>query len=82
MASVLSSALTVSLLYLLSVLVILNLRKDPIKELSDALSVYGSAFVGALALGFSSTFWFNGLEAETYSTAVCCITAVLYLMMR
>jgi mannose/fructose/N-acetylgalactosamine-specific phosphotransferase system component IID len=56
MVSVFASAITVSILYLLGVIVIQNLRKNPIESLSDALSVYGSSFVGAMALGFSSTF--------------------------
>lgn len=56
MTSVLASSITISILYLLGVLVINNLRKQPIESLADALAVYGAAFIGAVSLGFSSTF--------------------------
>ncbi|MCL2039336.1 MAG: DUF2723 domain-containing protein [Bacteroidetes bacterium] len=82
MMSVVASALTVMFLYLITVIVIKNLRKNPIESLADALTVYGSAFVGAIAFGFSATFWFNGVESEVYAMGTLNVAAVLYLLMR
>lgn len=82
MLSVAASALTVLFLYLMTVIVIKNLRKKGIESFSDALAVYGSAFVGALGFGFSVTFWFNGMESEVYATAIFNFVIVLYLLMR
>ena len=82
MMSVVASAFTVMFLYLMTVIVIKNLRKDPISTLSDALAVYGSAFVGAIAFGMSATFWFNGVESEVYAMGTLNVAAVLYLLMR
>ncbi len=82
MLSVTMSAATIPLLYLIIVLVIKNFKKEKIDTLGDALAVYGSALIGALALGFSGTFWFNAVESETYNTALLGVTIVMYLMMR
>ena len=82
MVSVAASAFVIALLYMMSVIVIKNLRKDPIANLRDALAVYGSAFIGAMAFGFSATFWFNSVEAETYVTAILVVSLVMYLLMR
>jgi Protein of unknown function (DUF2723) len=67
--SVTSSAVTVWLLYLITVMVINAFRKKEVESLSDALAVYGSAFVGALAFTFSDTFWFNAVESEVYAAS-------------
>ena len=82
MVSVAASAFVIALLYMMSVIVIRNLRKNPISSFEDALAVYGSSFIGAMAFGFSATFWFNSVEAETYNTAILVVTLVMYLMMR
>ncbi len=82
MMSVVASALTVMFLYLMAVIVIKNLRKDPIEMLADALAVHGAAFVGAVAFGVSGTFWFNGVESEVYAMGTLNVAAVLYLLMR
>ena len=82
MISVVTSALTVMFLYLMAVIVIKNLRKDPIITFADALAVYGSAFVGAIAFGMSGSFWFNGIESEVYASGTLNVAAVLYILMR
>ena len=82
MVSVTASGVVVALLYMMSVIVIRNFRKEGISNINDAVTIYGSAFVGALAFGFSATFWFNSVEAETYTTALLVVTLVMYLMMR
>ncbi|MDR0927138.1 MAG: DUF2723 domain-containing protein [Ignavibacteria bacterium] len=82
MISVTASSLTVMFLFFIAVLVIKNLRKDPVETLTDALAVYGSAFVGALGFGFSATLWFNGVESEVYATSILTVSIVIYLLMR
>lgn len=82
MVSVTASAVTVWLLYLILVMGIRNLRKDPIESVGDAIAVYGSALVGALAYNFSDTFWFNGVESEVYALSSLFVQVVVYMMMR
>lgn len=79
--SVVASALTVWLLYLTIVKVIIHLRGRPIGDVGDALTVCGAALVGALALNFSDTFWFNGVESEVYASSSLLVQIIVYLMM-
>ena len=82
MISVIASGAVVSLLYMMTVIVIRNFRKEGIETIGDAVTVYGAAFIGALSFGFTATFWFNSVEAETYVTSLLVVTLVMYLMMR
>ncbi len=82
LVSVVASAVTVFLLYLVSVQVIRHLRKDPIESFGDAISVYGAAFVAATAYTFSDTFWFNAVESEVYASATLFIALIVWLIMR
>ncbi len=82
MMSVVSTSFTILLLYLITVKVIMNFRKEKITDLADNLMVYGSAFVGALAFCFSDTLWFNGVESEVYATSSLFTALVVYLMMK
>ncbi|MFM8439175.1 MAG: DUF2723 domain-containing protein, partial [Candidatus Kapaibacterium sp.] len=80
--SVAASAVTVWLLYLITVMVINAFRKRPVETLGDSLAVYGSALVGALAFTFSDTFWFNAVESEVYAASSLFVQVMVYLMMR
>lgn len=82
MLSVFATAFSVWLLYFIIVKVIQNFRKKPVEDISDAIVVYGSALVGALAFCFSDTIWFNGVESEVYAMSTLFITVVIYLMLR
>lgn len=82
MVSVVASAFTILLLYLITVMVIRNFRKTPIETMGDQLAVYGSALVAALAYNFSDTFWFNGVESEVYASSSLFVQIVVYMMMR
>jgi hypothetical protein len=80
--SVISSALSVLLLYLVAVKLINNYKGKKPQNLFEALATYASAAIGALAFSFSDTFWFNGVEAEVYAFSTFLFAAVVYLMMR
>lgn len=82
MLAVTASAGAVALFYLIIVMVINNFRKEGVKTLADALTVHGSAFIGAVAFGLSGTFWFVSVEAESDSTILFLTTLIMWLMMR
>ncbi len=82
LVSVFSSAFIILLLYLIGVKVIRNFRSEPIETTGDALAIYGSAFVGSLALIFSDTFWFNAVESEVYALSALFVALLIYLMMK
>jgi len=79
--SVISSALSVLLLYLIAVKLIENYRGKKPENLSDALSTYIAAAIGALSFSFSDTFWFNGVEAEVYAFSTLLFGLVVWLML-
>ena len=78
--SALSSAGTVGLLYMISVIAIKNWRGVP-KTTFDIITVCGGSAIGALALAFSDTFWFNALETEVYGFGTFLIALCIYLLM-
>lgn len=80
--SVISSALSVLLLYLVAVKLINNYKGRKAENLFEALATYISAAIGALAFSFSDTFWFNAVEAEVYALSTFLFAAVVYLVMR
>lgn len=82
MASVIATALSILLLYIIIIKVILNFKEGGIVQLNDAIAIYGSAFIGAMAFAFCDTVWFNGVESEVYASSQLFTTIVVYLMMR
>ena len=80
--SVISSALSILLLYLIAVKLIENYKGKKADNMFDAISTYVSAAIGALAFSFSDTFWFNGVEAEVYAFSTFLFAAVTYLIIR
>src|SRR3989339_518552 len=80
--SVLSSAFSVFLLYLIAVKLIENYRGKEYKNFLDALTTFIAAAIGALSLSFSDTFWFNGVAAEVYAFSTFLLAATVYLMIR
>ncbi len=82
MVSVVSSAVTILLLYLITVMTIRNFRKDEKENNGTALAIYGSSFIAAAAFTFSDTFWFNAVESEVYALSSLTVAIVVYLMMK
>jgi hypothetical protein len=82
MISVISSALSILLLYLIAVKLIENYKGKKADNMFDAIATYVSAAIGALAFSFSDTFWFNGVEAEVYAFSTFLFAAVTYLIIR
>lgn len=80
--SVLSSALSVLLLYLVAVKLINNYKGGKPENFFEGIATFSSAAIGALAFSFSDTFWFNGVEAEVYAFSTFLFAAVVYLVMR
>lgn len=82
LVSVVATAVSVLLLYLVAVMTITNFRGKKPETVGEALAVFGSAFVGALAFNFSDTLWFNGVESEVYASSTLFVAIIVYLMMR
>ena len=82
MVSVFATAFSVLFLYLITVKAIENFRGKKYETFGEAISVYGSALVGALAFCFTDTIWFNGVESEVYAASTLFTAVVVYLMMR
>ncbi len=75
------SALGIMFTYLFIVRVIMKFRGMP-ADLADKIMTYGSAFVGAMTLAFTTTYWDNAIEAEVYGASMFFLSAILWLAMR
>jgi len=87
--SALCSALTIFFLYLTIVFfakrVIVPEKKDDGTEefsLGQAIAIFGSSAVGALAYCFSDTFWFSAVEGEVYAMSSLCTALVVWAMTK
>lgn len=78
--SVLSSALTVLLLFLTVVRLIKMWRGTP-HTTADALIVFGGGLVAALSYTFTDSFWFNALESEVYAFGSLFIALIPWLIL-
>jgi hypothetical protein len=82
MTSVFADAFIILLVYLITYRIIENLMGKKVETTYEAISVYGSSLVAALAFNFSDTFWFNGVESEVYASSNLFVALIIYLMMR
>lgn len=80
--SCLASAFTILFVYLIAVKLITLLRKAPTLTIADAIVVFGSAIVGAMALAWCDTFWFNAIEAEVYASSMFFLSLIVWLSLR
>ncbi|MCH8285456.1 DUF2723 domain-containing protein [candidate division KSB1 bacterium] len=79
--SVIASALTILLLYLIIIQLVRSFRGRP-ENRFDKFIIYGAASIGALTYAFSDTFWFNAVEAEVYALSTLFTAATLWLALR
>lgn len=78
--SALSSALTVMLLYLITVKLTREWKGDPKEMLPiDKITMYGGAVLGAFTFAVTDTFWFNAVEAEVYAVSMFFTALVVWL---
>jgi len=76
-----SSAFTAAFLYLIIVSVI-KAWKGQIKDNWDAITVYGSALIGALSLTFAESEWFNANESEVYALGTMLVALCVWLLIH
>lgn len=79
--SVLVSAGTVLLLYL-SLVRLGRAYRGEEKTTLDRIILYGGAAVGTLCFAFSTSFWFNAVEAEVYALSMFFTALVFYLGLK
>ena len=83
--SALCSALTIFFLYLTIVFLAKRLFKpsqDGTWSVSQAIAIFGSGAVGALAYCFSDTFWFSAVEGEVYAMSSLFTALVFWAMTK
>ena len=78
--SALVTALTILLTYLIIVRLIKQWRGEP-RDGGDAFILIASGLLGAFALAFSDTIWFNAVEAEVYAFSMAFTAAIVYLIL-
>lgn len=83
MISVTTSALTVMLLYLITIRLIEQFRGPTGKlDVADQIGSYGGALLGAFTFMFTHTQWFNAVEAEMYATSTFFTALVVWLALK
>ncbi|MFQ3608290.1 MAG: DUF2723 domain-containing protein [Chloroherpetonaceae bacterium] len=82
--STLCSALTVMFTYLITIRFIRIYRQTNPDEWSTAekISAYSAGVIGAFALAFSDSFWFNAVEAEVYAMSMLFNSSVVWLILK
>ena len=83
--SAICSALTIFFLYLTIVFLAKRLvhpDADGRWSVGQAVAIYGSGVVGALAYCFSDTFWFSAVEGEVYAMSSLVTALVFWAMTK
>ncbi len=78
--SVLASAFTVMFLYLTIVLLIKQYFKEPQEGLLKYVPYLGG-IIGSLTFAFTTSFWFNAVEAEVYASSMLFTSLVVWLIL-
>lgn len=81
MLSVLASAFSVLLLYLVAVRLMKNFKGKEPRSAHEAWGTYVSAAIGALALSFCDTFWFNAVESNYFAASTLLYASMIWLML-
>ncbi|NTV24739.1 MAG: DUF2723 domain-containing protein [Chlorobiaceae bacterium] len=81
--STLESSATVMLTYLITVRMIIAYRgSNPDKwAAGEKISAYGGAAIGALALAFSESFWFNAVETSLWAASSFFTATVIWMVL-
>jgi hypothetical protein len=79
--SVFTSAITVLLLYFVIVKLIENFRGKDYSNAGESITNFLCASIGAMAFGFSHSFWFNACESEIYATNTLSFAAIIFIAM-
>jgi hypothetical protein len=79
--SALCSGFAVFFLYLVAVRLIRYYKGRQPESLMDAMGTYLSAAIGALALSFCTTFWFNGTESNYFAASTFLYSLMVWLML-
>jgi hypothetical protein len=79
--SALGSALACGLLYFIIVDLIVLWKGIP-SAFFERIAIYGSAIIGTFSLAFTTTFWFNAVEAEVYGLSMTFIGLIILLGLR
>lgn len=81
--SVFASAFTILFMFWSITLLLRNVvLKHQEMTGNKAITILGSAGVGALAFAFTDSFWFNAVEAEVYAMAAFIMSVLFYLALR
>jgi hypothetical protein len=75
------SGFGIMFLYLVSVRVIMNFRGTP-RTAFDKFTLYTASAIGAMSLGFGTTYWNNSIESEVYGMSMFFLSSVMWLVMR
>ncbi len=78
--STISSAFTVMFLYLTIVIMLRQILKEQ-KEGFMQYVPYLGGIIGALTFAFTTSFWFNAVEAEVYAPSMLFTSMVVWLIM-
>lgn len=78
--STISSALTIMFLYLTIVIMIKQYLKNEKSGFMRYVPYLGS-MIGALTFAFTTSFWFNSVEAEVYAPSMLFTSLVVWLIM-
>lgn len=79
--SVVASALSVLLLYLVTVKLIRHYRGADPRTPIEAIGTFGAAAIGALTYSFSDSFWFSAVEANYFAASTLLYFLVVWLML-
>jgi hypothetical protein len=81
--SVFFGALTVSFVFRTITILAKKLIANTVDVTREkAIAIFGSGFVGAMALTFSDSFWFTAVEAEVYVTSLFMTAFVFWSILK